>query len=208
LEARCNRMLALQIEVYEATKAIHATVTKNAGQKTTAEYQKAQQQGEKETEIVAEADRAHKLLESEGSGVAFATVLEEVRQDMVAVQRRLVDARVGPDTQAIEENIIAMLKDMVQALKKAQQDAQKPPPPSPPGSPPPPGNQKLIDLLAQLKLIRSLQMQVNGRTKMYGEQEKAEQAKDPLVQKEVRDLSARQVKLQGMIDKIASGELP
>jgi hypothetical protein len=106
----------------------------------------------------------------------------------------------------IEENIIAMLKDMIEALKKAQKDIGKPPPPSPPGGPKKPQNQKLIDLLAELKLIRSMQQQVNSRTKMYGSKEPTEQAKDETIQRELRQLSNRQQKLQDMIQKIANGE--
>ena len=69
-----------------------------------------------------------------------------------------------------------------------------------------PGNQKLIDMLAELKLIRSLQVQVNNRTKMYGDKDKGEQSKDDLVQKELRQLSIRQTKLQEMVDKLDKGE--
>ena len=178
-------------------------IAKN-GVKETADQQKAQTQGDKENEIVAEADRALKLLESEGSAVAFAKVLEEVRQDMIAVQRRLAQTYVDKGTQAIEEDIIAMLKDMIEALKKAQAEMGKPGEPKPPGEGKP-QDKKLIDLLAELKLIRTLQMSINTRTASNGGKEKIEQSKDPLIQAELKQLSARQVKLQEMIDKIASG---
>jgi hypothetical protein len=205
LEARVKRMLVLQIEVYEATKAIDATVTRNNGVKDTPEVQKSQQQADKEGEIVAEADRALKLLESEGTAVAFARVLEEVRVDMSAVQRRLGLAEVGADTQEIEANIIAMLKEMAEALKKAQQELhqqqqQQAPPPGGQQGP-----QQLINLLQELRLIRSMQVQVNTRTKMYGDKEKTEQANDPMIREEIRQLSIRQAKLQEMVNKIATG---
>ena len=38
-----------------------------------------------------------------------------------------------------------------------------------------------------------------------GEKEKGEQATDPILQAEIRQLSARQAKLQDMIHKIATG---
>ena len=103
-------------------------------------------------------------------------VLEEVREDMVAVQRRLADSRVDKDTQTIEENIISILKDMILALKKAQQEIQQQQ-----GQPPPPGGGKpgqkpLIDLLAELKLLKAMQLQVNTRTKMYGDKTPGEQS--------------------------------
>lgn len=206
LEARCNKMLMMQTEVYNTTKAIHDTVTKNGGQKATADVQKSQQQADKEGEIVAEADRCLKLLETEGSAVAFTRVLEEVRADMVAVQRRLGVTIVDTDTQAIEENIIAMLKEMIAALKKAQQDLQNPPPPGNPNNNNNKPNQKLINLLAELKLIRSMQQMVNSRTQMYGKKYQGEQAADPIIDAELKQLAQRQAKLQDMINKIASGE--
>jgi hypothetical protein len=205
LEARCNRMLSMQIEVYEGTKAVHSIVVKNGNMKTTAEHQKSQQLGDKETEIVSEAEKALKLLESEGSAVAFASVLEEVKGDMQAVQKRLAATWVDTDTQVIEENIIQILKDMIAALKKAQQDIKdqqgKPSPPSD-GKP---GPKQLIDLLAELKLIRAFQTQVNSRTKMYATKYTGEQASDPIIQGELRQLSQRQAKLQDMVHKIATG---
>jgi len=204
VEARCNRMLAMQIDVYQRTKTIEDEVQKAGGQMGQAERQKALAQSEAEGQIVAEAEKCLKLLESEGSAVAFAKVLEEVREDMIAVQRRLNSAIVDKDTQTIEENIIALLKDMLEALKKAQKEAgEQKPSQGKPGKPP---NQKLIDMLAELKLIRSLQTQVNSRTKMHGEKDKTEQARDPLIQKELRQLSLRQIKLQDMIDKLDKGE--
>jgi hypothetical protein len=204
VEARCQRMLAMQIDVYQKTKGIDEEVQKNGGQLGNVDRQKALAQGEAEGQIVVEAEKCLKLLESEGSAVAFAKVLEEVREDMIAVQRRLNTAIVDKDTQTIEENIIAMLKDMLEALKKAQKEMGEQKPSQ--GKPGKPGNQKLIDMLAELKLIRSLQIQVNNRTKMYGDKDKGEQSKDDLVQKELKQLSLRQVKLQEMIDKLDKGE--
>jgi len=93
---------------------------------------------------------------------------------------------------------------MAAALKKAQQDQQ----PMPPGPPMPPGqqkpgDQKLIDVIAELKLIRSMQMQVNSRTEMYGKAHPGEL--NPLVQAELKQLASRQAKLQEMLAKIANG---
>lgn len=205
LEARCNRMLALQVEVYENTKAIHAVVVKNNDQKTTAEIQRSQQQASREQEIIVEADRALKLMESEGSAVAFAQVLDEVRGDMQTVQRRLEAAYVDTDTQLIEENIIAMLKDMVQALKQAQEDIkdqQNQQQQQQQGNNN--QNQPLIDLLAELRLIRAMQVQVNGRTVMYAKKYDGEQTVDPIIEAELKQLALRQARLQDMIHKIVT----
>src|SRR5262249_32297718 len=150
-----NNMLRMQIEVYENTKSIHSGVVKNNNQKTAADIQRSQVQSDKENEIIIEADKALKMLEGEGSAVAFAGVLVEVREDMKAVKTRLGAAYVDTDTQQIEKDIIDQLKEMIAALKKAQQDVKSGQ--GQPGQPGKPGNQPLIDKLAELKLMRSLQ---------------------------------------------------
>jgi hypothetical protein len=68
-----------------------------------------------------------------------------------------------------------------------------------------PGNKQLIDLIAELKLIKSLQVQVNSRTKNYAEKYTGEQAGDAIIQAELRQLSDRQVKIEDMLDKLAKG---
>ena len=204
LEERVGRMLRMQIEVYEATKTIDKGVQKNKNQKTTADIQKSQSEADKELGIIAEAEKALKLMEGEGSAVVFAGVLREVKGDMEAVQRRLNEGRVEKQTQDIEEDIIEQLTMMKEALKKAKQDLEnsqnKPSDPKEPGKP----NQKLIDLLNELKLIKSLQEQVNKRTIGHSKQDPGEQAKDPLIQAELKQLSDRQKVLQDMLHKIAT----
>ena len=124
LEARCKNMLAMQLGVNSATKSIDAMIVKK-GEKTTAEIQKSQQEASKEAAIIAEADKALKLLETEGSAVAFATIMQEVRFDMISVRKRLDASNVGSDTQFIEENIAEMLRYMVDALQKQQAELEK-----------------------------------------------------------------------------------
>lgn len=204
LEERVGRMLRMQIEVKAATVNIDNGVKKNKGQKTTADIQKSQVEAEKELAIISEAEKALKLMEGEGSAVVFAGVLREVKGDMESVQRRLNEGRVEEQTQIIEHDIIDQLTMMKEALKKAKQDLEnqqnKPPSDSQPGKP----NQKLIDLLNELKLVKSLQEQVNKRTIGYSKQDPGEQANDPIVQAELRQLSDRQKVLQDMIHKIAT----
>lgn len=205
LERRVAKMLKMQIEVYEATKGIDTLVKKNSDQKTTADIQKAGVEGEKEGEIALEAEKAARLLEGEGTAVVFAAVLSEARKDMESVQKQLTAANVGPDTQLVEEQIITQLQRMLEALKKAKQDLENPPPPPPPGMPPPPGDQKknLIQLVEQLKLLKSLQVQVNDRTTAFGKRSPGEQAGDPFLQEQLKQLGDRQKVLQDMLHKIA-----
>lgn len=207
LEARCARMLALQIEVYDGTKRVFGTVqTQPDAKPTRAEDLKAGELSAKEGTIVVEANKAIQLLQEEGSAVAFPIVMEDIRDQMKIVQTRLFKTDVGTFTQSIEEDIISTLKDMIAALKKAQQDMkdkQNQPPPPPGGQPPP---QKLIDMLADLKMIRTLQEQINKRTKAYAAEYPGEQAVDPGIQKELHGLAGRQDKVHKVTKDLATGK--
>jgi hypothetical protein len=208
LENRCARMLAMQQEVYDGTKRVHATIEQAPDRKPTrAEDLKAGELSAKEAAIVVEANKTLQLLQEEGSAVAFPLVLEDLREQMKVVQSRLFKTDVGPFTQSIEEDIIASLKDMVAALKKAQQDMkdrQNQPPPPPGGGQPPP--QKLIDMLADLKMIRTLQEQINRRTKAYAATYPGEQADDPAIRSELAGLADRQEKVHKVTRDLATGK--
>ena len=203
LEARVNKMLIMQKEVLGATESIHVQIQKSAEKKpVAADFQNAQKQEDKEAEIIGEADKAITLLQNEGSAVAFPAVFEEVRKDMSRVKERLHDANVGEDTQFIEKEIIQSLEHMRDALKKAQQELGNKPP-GPPGDPNnDPQLKKLLDEIAELKMIRQLQVQVNERTKRWGKT--GEQAEDAQIKKELKDLGERQEKIEVMINNMAT----
>jgi hypothetical protein len=124
---------------------------------------------------------------------------------MFRVKERLHDANVGEDTQQIEQDIIEALTHMRDALKKAQQELGKQPP-GPPGSPNnDPQLQRLLDEIAELKMIRELQKQVNSRTKRYGDKSAgAEQSDDGQIKKELKDLGERQEKIETMVNALAT----
>src|SRR5438105_12639871 len=201
LEGRCQRMLAMQIEVYNGTVAVERVINQNDDKKASRnEEQRALKLSDKEREIVREADTCLKLLESEGNAVAFTEIFTEVRDDALIVTRRLGKADVGPVTQQTEQDIIAMLKEMIEALKKAQSAGGGG------GGGGKPQNQSLIDLLAELKMIRSMQIRVNLRTATYGRQYPGEQANDPDIQKELQNLADRQLKIFDVTNNIARGK--
>jgi hypothetical protein len=123
---------------------------------------------------------------------------------MGMIEKRLDKYDTATMTQQMEEDVIAALKDMIDALKKKRQemsDAKSNP--KPPGQPPP---QKLLDLLAELKLIRAQQVQVNNRTTQYGKQDPVEQTDNELIAKELELIAKRQVRLEDMLKKIATGK--
>src|SRR5262249_37986457 len=111
--------------------------------------------------------------------VAFPEVFIGVKADMENVMNRLrktglgassvykpdEDIGVGRVTQSIEQDIIDTLGEMIEALKKQQQQMQDKKQQKPGQSQK--QDQKLIDLLAELKMVRSMQIRINNRTKTY-----------------------------------------
>jgi hypothetical protein len=229
LQGRCERMLALQIAVRDQTVNIKDRVVDKANGKPNklseeerrATEQEANIQSDKEDEIVQEANVATRLIEAEGSAVAFLEVFKQVRGDMINVAGRLRKTDVGTVTVAVENDIISTLQEMVEALKQTRKNNQSPPmPPPPPGEQGPPPDQKLISQIAELKMIRSMQMKVNNRTTLYGKEypgleqapavgeakTDAEREHREMIQRELKELAGSQEKISKVTDDISKGK--
>jgi hypothetical protein len=163
LEGRFRKMLVEQIEVYEGTVRLDKVPDADRSHDDEIE---ASRLSRKESGIVLEADKALNLLHEEGSAVAFPESVEQMRDDMQQVAARLARAKVEQVTQVVEEDIIKQLEETIAALQKAQKDQKsgKPRPGQAQGQPQEP---PLVDKIAELKMIRALQMRVNSRTKRY-----------------------------------------
>lgn len=164
LEARFRKMLQMQTEVYEGTVRVDRV---KPADRTQNEEIEAGRLSRHERTILEELSGAEMLLREDGTSVAFPEAVQELREDMEQVAERLAEAKVDQVTQLTEQDIIAALEEMVDAFKKAQkeneekkqrqqqqQGEQQEPP--------------LVDAIAELKMIRALQMRVNKRTTNYG----------------------------------------
>jgi hypothetical protein len=137
---------------------------------------------------------------------------------MINVEARLKSTDVGVVTQNIEEDIIGTLKEMIEDLKIARRPVQ--PPGS--GSPPPdndPNKPRLMNQIAELKRLRSMQIRVNNRTKMYHEayptqeqltpenaKDDKEKAKLVQIQKELHELGVNEAIIRKLTKDIAEGK--
>ena len=197
LESRVQAMLQMQKHVYAGTRKL-GSKAKSAWTATDAE-QARKLAGEEKT-IALEAAKMLKLLKADGSSVAFPEVIREARTDMLEVERRLTKDDVGKDTQEIERDIIDALSEMAEALKKEIEQVGEgghgPKPKDPPRKKP--RDPSLVDKVAELKMLRSLQMRVNRRTRRLGNRIKSDQAteKDGDVVRRLKDLAKRQARIQ------------
>ena len=190
LAARFRKMLEMQTVVYDGTVRLDQVPAEKRNHDQEIE---AARLSRDESQIVHEVDKALSLLHEEGSSVAFPEAIDQMRDDMRQVATRL--AAVKPDklTQGIEQDIIAALEETITALDKSIKDLEKKrTPPGQQAAAGQPGEMPLVDKIAELKMIRSLQMRINTRTKRYGEMIKGDQAETPELIKSLQDLAQRQ----------------
>ena len=164
LEARFQKILQIQSEIYGGTVRLDKIPR---AERSHAYEIDTGRLSNREAEIVMEVEKALSLLREEGSSVAMPEAVQQVRDDMQQLVHRLAEGKTEVLTQNIEKDVITALQEIVDALKKAQKDPEskkKPPGPSPNGQPQDP---PLIELLAELKMIRALQLRVNRRTERY-----------------------------------------
>lgn len=191
LVARFRKMLEMQTAIYDGTVNVDKTPTE---QRTHDHEIESARLSREELQIVHEVDKALSLLHEEGSSVAFPEAVDQMRDDMQQVAERLAAVKVDQLTQGIENDIMAALEETITALDKSIKDLEKKrtPPGQTPSAGGQPGEMPLVDKIAELRMIRSLQMRINTRTQRYGEMIKGEQAETPDLLKSLRDLADRQ----------------
>ncbi len=203
LEARFKKMLAAQLFIYHDTVRLS-----KAGESEKASAQaRAVKLSQGEQEILIDADKALILLKEEGSSIAFPESVAGIRQDVQNLVAWLRDAKVGELTQAVEKDVIEALEELIEALqkemeksdddkKKQQQQQQEDQEQSPP----------LVDQLAELKMLRSLQLRVNRRTKQLGRTFDGEQATQEEAVQQLQQLSGRQSRIQQATSDLVKGK--
>ncbi|QEG35576.1 coiled-coil domain-containing protein [Bythopirellula goksoeyrii] len=189
LEARLRKMLEAQNNVYDQTLKLNESVDRVAEHEL--EIASATL-GRKEEQIVGEVDRALILLKEDGSSVAFPEALQQVREDMQTVAGRLRSVKTDKITQAVEQDIIETLEEMLAALQQALKEMREQRASQQQGGGGQPGEQPLVDQLAELRMIRALQMRVNRRTEFYATLIKGDQAEDAELLEALDQLSERQ----------------
>lgn len=203
LEARFKKMLAAQLIIYHDTVRLSKA---GESEKATAQA-RAVKLSQSEQEVLIDADKALILLKEEGSSIAFPESVAGIRQDVQTLVGWLRDAKVGELTQAVEKDVIEALEELIEALQKEmeksdddkrkqqqqqQQDQEQ--------------SQPLVDQLAELKMLRSLQLRVNRRTKQLGRTFEGEQATQEEAVQQLQQLSGRQSRIQQATSDLVKGK--
>ncbi|MDA1013238.1 MAG: hypothetical protein O3A00_02165 [Planctomycetota bacterium] len=214
LEARFRKMLAIQYDVLNGTDQMSKVSKKDW--RDDVHRGEMQKLTAREQEIVHEADKALAILKAEGTSVAFPLAVEGIRDDVISIAELLQrlqdgandpmdpfapegkDIRMDRDkmyelTIGMEKDVIAALKELIEALQKEMEKDKKDKDGKPKDSK---GDPVLVDKLAELKMLRTLQMRVNRQTKRLGTQVDGEQATQPFIVKKLQQLAKLQAKIQ------------
>ncbi|MEM8733357.1 MAG: hypothetical protein AAGG44_03995, partial [Planctomycetota bacterium] len=200
LEDRLRRMLDAQNSVVDETNRLLEIGGGKSGNRQV--EIRASKLANEEKKILSEGERALLLLREEGSSAAFPEAVQQMNADIAKVANRLADGKVDQLTIAIEEEIVSALEEMVAALvqvqkdneKKKQQQQQQQQGPGQSGQQ---GDQPLVDQLAELRLILTLQKRINKRTNIMSKMlqdpdDVIGQASDEEILSELKGLSDRQ----------------
>ena len=160
-----------------------------------------------ESLIVREADRALVLLREEGSSMAFPETVSLMRDDMQQVTERLADVegRIAHAGVGTGHHRGAWRKRSRRWTRRIKDLDKKR---TPPGQSPPAGqptDPPLVDKLAELKMIRSLQMRINRRTQRYGKIIEGEQAETPELLEALAKLAERQQRVYQATNDLSQG---
>jgi hypothetical protein len=203
LEARLRAML-------RAERAVLAGAEKLAVEQDRADREReleAARLSREQGGIGMDASRALSLVRDDGSAVAIPEALEQVREDSSQAAARLARGDVGGTTRGILQDLVSNLEEMVAALEKAQREQEARQSGGPEGRPAEPGEQPLVDKLSELKMIRSLQLRVNGRTRRFSKllADGAEQAEEPELLDALERLAERQRTIERAAHDIVTG---
>lgn len=201
LESRFRKMLSMQLLVYQETVRLE----KEADGQDANLVARGKQLATSEEEIVQEVDKALVVLREEGSSVAFPEAVEAIREDAASIVQLLDQGKAGELTQTLEQAVIEAIEEMVDALQKEMEkkkDEEQQQGEQQQGQP---QDKPLVDALSELKMLRSLQLRINRRTRQLGRMIEGDQAGEPELLKQLKTLSGRQSRIQRATYDLSTG---
>jgi hypothetical protein len=201
LEARIRGMLKAERAVLGDTEKLAAADAAGSPRERQLE---AARIGREQEKVGTDAAKALALVRDDGSAVAIPQALEQVRDDAMQAAARLARADVGRETVAILGDIVSGLEEMLAAVEKAHRD-QAAGRPGAGGGAAAAGDQPLVDALAELKMLRTLQVRVNARTQRLSRLLDDESTDDPVVRGVLVRLAERQRAIERAARDIVSG---
>lgn len=164
LETRLRAMLKMERGILDAAGKLVGSEAMSRRERQL----EAARLGREQAEVTAEAERALLLVRDDGSAVAIPEALGQVRDDSADAAKRLAGGDLAATTVELVAEIVTGLEELVGALEKSRRDEkQRQQAGQGEGRPAEADEQPLVDKLAELKMLRSLQVRVNARTERF-----------------------------------------
>jgi hypothetical protein len=157
------------------------------------------------------ADEADQLRPRLDAAPAFAFALEGIIERMRQAAAGLQRGEAGQAVQQAEQAALARLEQMLAALKPDESDGGEDTPPpeqqgNPPMAQPPPGD--LAGAMAELKLLKLLQEEINRRTSVLEESRANNGQPSPADEEELAALAREQGRLADMVYNLIEATAP
>lgn len=169
IETRLRLILEAQARIYRDTADLDG-VPREAWAR--AERLRARELGEQQEHLGAQVGTLRRILTEDATTVVFPHILSDVEEDMADVSRRLASLDVGAGTQWLQQDIIATLQEMLEAVQRQQEMGRGAGGSSGSAG----GNAPLLPSSAELKLLRLAQVRLAERTARVEAQRSEERA--------------------------------
>jgi hypothetical protein len=157
----------------------------------------------KEGDLADRTDHLRALTEETEFGIALTTCLRVLSREMTKIQDWLKDGDASPKTVALEIRVEQDLLGLLEAMRRL-----------PPTTPPPPGTplpteprareRELNRLIAELKMIRLLQVRLDDDTVEIDGSRPKTTVLTPALKRDIEALKASQEEIRDSLAKIAS----
>ena len=208
-QAELEKMLKIQQAISADTKTAHekilSTKESDKAELRTAELKLTTELSPGEGKLADDAQKVMDMLIKEGTTVVFPSVLGEVKKDLLDVQKKLAGKEAGTLTQAIQHEIEQNLQEMVRAVRDKLAENRDKKSKGGGGGQGGGGGGKppLVPPVAELKMLRVMQLQVNGRTELVHKQAAENTLPKDQVEKETKGLAQREANVKKLTDGIA-----
>ncbi|MCS7236710.1 MAG: hypothetical protein NZ899_00385 [Thermoguttaceae bacterium] len=199
IQARLEKMLALQREIYAGTEKLAAIPESARSREHALEVGRL---GRQENAVGWEADQLLLLLREDASAPAMVEAASQLRTDISVAEQLFAAQDIGPLNLSTQRAILAALQEMLDAvrerLEEIERERQDGTGPMAAGASP------LVDLLAELRMLRSLQERIRTRSEEY-QRWLADPNQDAVKLKGwLKELAARQARLQEIARDLAN----
>lgn len=193
LEARFQRMLIAETQIHEGTISL-AAIPRNEW--LDQYYGRCRELAQQQVELTAECAQTVNLLQEDGTSVSILLAVQDIESDMGSVAGWLQESKVETLTQSVQTDIIESLKQLVETTQQAMQEMKEQNQDQNQQDPNREQESALVELMAEIRMLRNLQLQVNRRTrKVDGLMQTSSREDMPALQKQVHDLAVRQQRL-------------